>query len=126
MKVASTEALTKLIQLVKSSFISVDNTVETSEVDSETIVGWGMPDYSASISFPTPYNNPYTAEENGWVFGYIQVAAGYTGRIFVNSKEIRRNASASCGSLFPVSKGDIITSSASNGDFVFYPCKGVN
>lgn len=33
MKVVSTEALTKLIQLVKSAFISVDDTVETSEVD---------------------------------------------------------------------------------------------
>lgn len=49
MKVVSTDALTKLIQLVKSAFISVDNTVETSEVDSEVIVGWGIPDYSAEV-----------------------------------------------------------------------------
>lgn len=36
MKVVSTEALTKLIQLIKSSFISVDDTEQTSEIETET------------------------------------------------------------------------------------------
>lgn len=36
MKVVSTEALTKLIQLVKSAFIKVDDVVEVSEIETET------------------------------------------------------------------------------------------
>lgn len=36
MKVVSTEALTKLIQLVKSAFIKVDDVVEVTEIDTET------------------------------------------------------------------------------------------
>jgi len=36
MKVVSTEALTKLIQLVKSAFIKVDDVVKVSEIDTET------------------------------------------------------------------------------------------
>lgn len=90
----------------------------------QEIDGWGMPDYSAQISFPTPYNNPYTAQKNGFVFGYTSVASGYVNKIFVNNKEVRRNVSNASGSLFPVSKGDIITTDASNGEFVFYPCIG--
>ena len=36
MKVVSTEALTKLIQLVKSAFIKVDDVVEVTEIETET------------------------------------------------------------------------------------------
>lgn len=82
MKVVSTEALTKLIQLVKSAFISVDDTVETSEVELLDIVaskdlsnitqatksdvtGWGMP--SDSYIDKTLTTGTYTAEANGYV-----------------------------------------------------------
>lgn len=41
MKVVSTEALTKLIQLVKSAFIKVDDVVETSEVTLATVATSG-------------------------------------------------------------------------------------
>ena len=36
MKVVSTEALTKLIQLVKSTFIKTDDVVEVTEIETET------------------------------------------------------------------------------------------
>lgn len=36
MKVVSNEALTKLIQLVKSAFIKVDDVVEVTEIETET------------------------------------------------------------------------------------------
>lgn len=98
--------------------------VDLSNVDRETIVGWGMPDYTAGIAITTPYNNPYTAQANGWVFGYISVGPGFTNKIFVNSKEVTIQVGVSFGSLFPVSKGDIITTDAVVGDFVFYPCIG--
>ena len=67
MKVVSTEAITKLIQLVKSAFISVDDTVETSEVTLATVATTG--DYDDLINKPTipTVNNPTITIKQGGV-----------------------------------------------------------
>lgn len=103
--------------------LDLDN-INPSSAAKETIVGWGMPDYSAGISFPVPYNNPYTADSNGWVVGYISVSSGYNNNIYVNSVSVQIHSSNSFGTIFPVSKGDIVTTDASSGSFTFYPCMG--
>lgn len=51
MKVVSTEALTKLIQLVKSTFIKVDDVVEVSEIDLATVATSGS--YNDLTNKPT-------------------------------------------------------------------------
>ena len=51
MKVLSTDGLTKLIQLVKSAFISVDDTVATNEVTLSTVATSGS--YSDLTNIPT-------------------------------------------------------------------------
>lgn len=51
MKVVSTEALTKLIQLVKSAFIKVENVVQTQEVTLATVATSG--DYNDLTNKPT-------------------------------------------------------------------------
>lgn len=139
MKVVSTEALTKLIQLVKSAFISVDNTVETSEVDSETIVGWGMPDYSAAITATEPYTvtNKFTAPADGiLIYGYWSTAAAnkfYVNDIVVGGFQGSGNGYGLCYPLvLPLSKGDTFyQENANNSSFPsannrFVPFKGVN
>lgn len=85
MKVVSTEALTKLIQLVKSAFISVDDTVETSEVElldivaskdlsnitptqdvKREITSWGMPSSNYIDITLGSSGSTYAAPANGW------------------------------------------------------------
>ena len=66
MKVVSTEALTKLIQLVKSAFISVDDTVETSEVTLATVATTGdYDDLSNKPTIPAVNNATLTIQKNG-------------------------------------------------------------
>lgn len=103
----------------------LSNVASVAQSFKEQSVGWGMPDYSAGVSFPIPYNNPYTADSNGWVVGYISVAGGYFNNVFVNGQAVQLHTSNSFGTIFPVSKGDIVTTDASEGSFTFYPYKGV-
>ena len=63
MKVVSTEALTKLIQLVKSAFIKVEDVVETSEVTLADVALSG--DYDDLINKPTAVTE---ATVSGWGF----------------------------------------------------------
>ena len=59
MKVLSTEGLTKLIQLIKSSFISVDDTVTTNTVTLSTVAT------SGSFNDLTDRPNAYVTESYG-------------------------------------------------------------
>ena len=58
MKVVSTEALTKLIQLVKSSFIKVDDVVEVTEIETETPSEVTLADVATSGSYNDLSNKP--------------------------------------------------------------------
>lgn len=74
MKVVSTEALTKLIQLVKSAFIKVDDVVEVTEIETETpseitlatVATSG--DYDDLINKPTIPAAVTEATVSGWGF----------------------------------------------------------
>ena len=74
MKVVSTEALTKLIQLVKSAFIKVDDVVEVTEIETETPSEITLSDVSMSGDYddlinkptiPTVNNATLTIQKNG-------------------------------------------------------------
>lgn len=144
MKVVSTEALTKLIQLVKSAFISVDDTVETSEVElldivaskdlsnitptqtvKNEIIGWGMPDYTAGIAIST---GSYTPPSDGLIRveggnnstnKYIDVNGARAANAYVNS-------TTSTDIIAFVQKGDTIAIVGTGVDVYFYPLKGAN
>lgn len=62
MKILSTEGLTKLIELIKSSFISVDNTEVTSEVNLATVATTG--DYDDLTNKPTIDSELSTSSTN--------------------------------------------------------------
>ena len=63
MKVVSTEALTKLIQLVKSAFVKVEDVVETQEVTLADVATSG--DYDDLINKPTIGNATLTITQGG-------------------------------------------------------------
>ena len=58
MKVVSTEALTKLIQLVKSAFIKVDDVVEVTEIETETPSEITLATVATSGSYDDLINKP--------------------------------------------------------------------
>lgn len=138
MKVVSTDALTKLIQLVKSAFIKVEDVVETDTIDSSTIAGWGMPSTKETDLVLGASGATYTAPANGWFvliqrindvgLGVVLQTSGRTGQ------QIRNNCSQAnqiCAVTLPVLKGEVVaayygtlSSTTSNNAFKFIYAEG--
>lgn len=82
MKIVSTEALTKLIQLVKSTFIKVDDIVEVTEINLATVATSG--DYEDLSNKPTVdqiYDGTSTNAQSG-----IAVASAISGKVTANTE----------------------------------------
>lgn len=72
MKVLTTAGLTKLIQLIKSAFISVDDTEQTSEVLLATVATTGAySDLTGQPTIPVVYNSTITFTQGGTTKGTI-------------------------------------------------------
>jgi len=89
----------------------------------ETIVGWGMPDYTAGISVPLS-SMPYTAPSNGIILVFWN---GGNNELTINSQSISSfifsGSAYFTGKIpFHVKKGDVI--SCSEEPITFYPCIG--
>lgn len=98
------------------------NNINPSASAKETIVGWGIPDYSAGISL-NGISSPYTAPKDG-----VVILERNIGTVYVNGNYVATSGQTySAYSVFiPVSSGDIVSwtqGTPYNG--VFYPLKGV-
>ena len=115
------------------------NASNFSQVGRETIVGWGMPDYSAAITATEPYTvtNKFTAPEDGiLIYGYWSTAVAnkiYVNDIVVGGFQGSENGYGLCYPLvLPLSKGDTFyQENANNATFPnqnnrFVPFKKVN
>lgn len=102
-----------------------------------TIVGWGMPDYSAGIAFSPPSQaSPFTAPTTGLAVIYIPEINALINTLYINNipTSFRINGTIVqrdlCSISVPLSEGDVIyfdtSSFGSNISCGFYPCKGVN
>lgn len=96
----------------------------------ETIVGWGMPNYSAGVNMGA--GTTHTATRKGWVMFKTSSTPG-TGVIQINGIEFSKSSSGAYGTAYdtvqefiPVDVGDtfFITNNAT-AVCIFYPCKGV-
>lgn len=101
-----------------------------------TVIGWGMPDYSAGVS--KSWNTSVQADKDGWV--YVKGAgntdeSSYVLEISTNGSTWVRTASmyayssnTTGGVLIPVPKGTYYKASQSPSTsarvLTFYPCKG--
>ena len=117
--IAASQVLTKVAN-------GIDRTVAT---DRETVVGWGMPDYSAGVS--KAWNTDITAENYGVIIANAGAGDVKTLKAKVNGNQLPYNDIASNGKLsisFIVSKGDVykVYDGNGTGTIFFYPFKGVN
>ena len=99
----------------------------------QTVVGWGMPDYSAGVA--KNRNTQYTAEIDGLLFvcfNMHQTPANTNymtiNNVVVHGKRLGGNTGGGYFSVYPLSKNDnwIFSTSSSQGEIMFYPLKGVN
>lgn len=99
----------------------------------ETIVGWGMPDYTSGVA--KNRNTQYTAEMDGLLFVCFNMYqtpanANYMtiNNVVIHGKQLGGNTGGGYFSVYPLSKNDnwIFSTSSSQGEITFYPLKGVN
>ena len=114
--IAASQVLTKVAN-------GIDRTVKS---DRETVVGWGMPDYSAGITINA---TSYTAPKDGIVLINCQHADHATNQLTINGVQlysVSMTGSYAAGTLppfeIPVSAGDVIKSN--QNILRFFPYKG--
>ena len=111
-----------------SALQQVANKVDkTSQTDRETVVGWGMPDYSAGVSVSyTTLNSGFEAPNDGIITGSWNPLNSDT-LVYVNGKVVGGGNTYVQTLHARLSKGDIVkaASDTSTNTIVFYPLKGV-
>ena len=96
----------------------------------ETIVGWGMPDYSAGIAITAGASGSYTALTDG-MFIFSALTNNTTGKVYVNNSVVSSQTSGGAYLTLEVqvvvSKDDIISweNVFAGAEAIFYPLKGV-
>lgn len=98
--------------------------INPSQTVKNTIIDWGMPDYSAGVSI----SNGYTAPVNGVIIASFNWSnsnwsASIDGYPFVASNNISNSGQQSSGFCI-APKNSVFTTNAS-GTFMFFPLKGV-
>ena len=101
---------------------------KTSATDRETVVGWGMPDYSAGIAVTAEQmKNGFTAPANG----FLLYSYGSSGPVYVNNNSFTILMTYENRQLrsIPLSKGDVFRDAVVQANYagnnIFFPCKGV-
>lgn len=95
---------------------------DVSQAGKETVVGWGMPDYSAQISI----SNNYTAVSDGFIALYADSTFTTVSIDGVNiTGYFATSYDRGGGFIFPISKGSTVTFGNSQPKTTyFYPLKG--
>lgn len=118
---------------ISKANINMDN---ISSVGKETVIGWGMPDYSTAVSVTT---NTYTAPYDGIITGYIEFGNTSTETdVTVNGEKISfirgwtgNYAGTTNNVFFTLSRGDVVVGLHPTGlgvmsYVVFSKLKGAN
>lgn len=87
-----------------------------------TIIGWGIPDYSSGSTL----TSPYTAPSDGFVYLSVYSQDGYWAATIGGNTVAEGGGSYNQrdATLVPVSSGDVISFSAGTVSVIFYPLKG--
>lgn len=110
-----------------SALQQIANKVDkNSSTDRETVVNWGMPDYSAVVSITSPFTVPKAGIviiEHSW--SRSQQMTYVNGHCFIVQNNGSSSGQQSAGAVI-VNAGDEITTTATWLEAVFVPMKGVN
>ena len=102
----------------------IDRTVKS---DKETVVGWGMPDYSAGVGKAA--NTQFTAESDGFLL-YNYSGATSTNTLTINGISINLTTQAQYSHgvalMLPIPKSTTYKLTGGGNKLIFYPLKGVN
>ena len=118
--------------VIADTYLKTDmSNLNPTQTAKDTVVSWGMPDFSAGVSA----NLPFTAPKNGICAFEGLCNAGQYFTLFVNGNKVGRT----CGTqqtgntstlLFKVQKNDVITYEYSDNEtskeMTFFPLKGAN
>lgn len=108
---------------VLTDMTNIKNASNFSSLGKETVVGWGMPDYSAGVSF----TSGATVQANGWMY-YYTFANSDVNTVSVDNVSIISQTPAyynTHSGLFPVSAGQVVSINyPNNTNFTFYPMRG--
>nr|DAE46873.1 MAG TPA: hypothetical protein [Caudoviricetes sp.] len=92
--------------------------------DRETVVAWGLPDYSTAISLNGM--DSYTATYPCWLLGAPNAPSGKVQYVYVNGIIITKEAEDYSSIQIPLDVGDMVTVSASNlNNCVICAMKGI-
>ena len=119
--------------VIADTYLKTDmsNLMNPTQTAKDTIVGWGMPDFSAGVSASLPF----TAPKNGICAFEGSCYSGQYFTLFVNGNKVGRTcATQQTGNastlLFNVQKNDVITYEYSyneiSKEMTFFPLKGAN
>lgn len=86
---------------------SIDRTILT---DRETVMSWGMPDYSTAVSITAPYIATYPC----WLVGWSVASAGTSQYVYVNGVAVARESGDYACTQIMLDVGDEVTISAGN------------
>lgn len=89
-----------------------DGVKKSSVTDRETVVRWGMPDYSTAVVVTAPYIATYPC----WFIGYSVASAGTNQIVYVNGVAVAREAGDYACTQIPLDIGDVVTISAGSID----------
>lgn len=104
------------------------NNMNPSSLSKETVVCWGIPDYSAGVT----YSSEFVAPSNGYCLAANHTAAWGTPVLLADGKVIdRQHNNSNTGNILVytrgfVKKGQIITKDGVSdwNNVIFYPCLG--
>jgi hypothetical protein len=110
--------------------IDLSNAVNSaSQMAKETIIAWGIPDYSAGIAFTLNKSTSYTALKDGLVIVYTNRNQDLRSNVKIDETVVANHVSywSNIPHFFPVAKGAVISTDYDTIESsVFYPFKGVN
>lgn len=126
-KVANAVTNLELLDVAK---VTADLNTKLSRDNKEEIIAWGIPDYTAGISYATTGNISFIAPVKGY-FSLNLMGTG--GQVTINGNDIGELRYVTGYSLFPnlipLDKNDVLAISGNttiNGGCYFFPMKGAN
>ena len=118
-------SIAEQIDSINSDISDLENDLE--EITNIIEAHNSAPDYSLGISITLPY----TAESDGYVYAGVD-GTDSVSYVYVNQKPVHGHCGYSggynvySGSVFRVSKDDVISTNRASGLYYFYPMKGAD